>query len=289
MFFEFALIGTTASGKTSLANALAREFKAVILSLDSLCVYKEINIANAKTHEQTLKELDYFGVNLLSVCEHFNVNLFIKEYEKARQFAKTKDLPLIITGGTSFYLKAMMDGLSAKIEERQSPLGNDEIYTLLKQIDPEFKSEKNDTYRLRKWLSIYENTGELPSVFLKRTQKKPVIENLLIYEITWDKKLLRENIAKRTKTMLQHGLIEEAKYLFRNFNPSLKPLNSIGLKECKSFLDQKISLSDLENLINTHTAQLAKRQRTFNKKFQSIPLEFDKAFNILKQKFESFP
>lgn len=289
MFFEFALIGTTASGKTSLANALAREFKAVILSLDSLCVYKEINIANAKTHEQTLKELDYFGVNLLSVCEHFNVNLFIKEYEKARQFAKTKDLPLIITGGTSFYLKAMMDGLSARIEERQSSLGNDEIYTLLKQIDPEFKSEKNDTYRLRKWLSIYENTGELPSVFLKRTQKKPVIENLLIYEITWDKKLLRENIAKRTKTMLQHGLIEEAKYLFRNFNPSLKPLNSIGLKECKSFLDQKISLSDLENLINTHTAQLAKRQRTFNKKFQSIPLEFDKAFNILKQKFESFP
>lgn len=289
MFFEFALIGTTASGKTSLANALAREFKAVILSLDSLCVYKEINIANAKTHEQTLKELDYFGVNLLSVCEHFNVNLFIKEYEKARQFAKTKDLPLIITGGTSFYLKAMMDGLSAKIEERQSSLGNDEIYTLLKQIDPEFKSEKNDTYRLRKWLSIYENTGELPSVFLKRTQKKPVIENLLIYEITWDKKLLRENIAKRTKTMLQHGLIEEAKYLFRNFNPSLKPLNSIGLKECKSFLDQKISLSDLENLINTHTAQLAKRQRTFNKKFQSIPLEFDKAFNILKQKFRSFP
>lgn len=289
MFFEFALIGTTASGKTSLANALAREFKAVILSLDSLCVYREINIANAKTHEQTLKELDYFGVNLLSVCEHFNVNLFIKEYEKARQFAKTKDLPLIITGGTSFYLKAMMDGLSAKIEERQSSLGNDEIYTLLKQIDPEFKSEKNDTYRLRKWLSIYENTGELPSVFLKRTQKKPVIENLLIYEITWDKKLLRENIAKRTKTMLQHGLIEEAKYLFRNFNPSLKPLNSIGLKECKSFLDQKISLSDLENLINTHTAQLAKRQRTFNKKFQSIPLEFDKAFNILKQKFESFP
>lgn len=289
MFFEFALIGTTASGKTSLANALAREFKAVILSLDSLCVYKEINIANAKTHEQTLKELDYFGVNLLSVCEHFNVNLFIKEYEKARQFAKTKDLPLIITGGTSFYLKAMMDGLSAKIEERQSSLGNDEIYTLLKQIDPEFKSEKNDTYRLRKWLNIYENTGELPSVFLKRTQKKPVIENLLIYEITWDKKLLRENIAKRTKTMLQHGLIEEAKYLFRNFNPSLKPLNSIGLKECKSFLDQKISLSDLENLINTHTAQLAKRQRTFNKKFRSIPLEFDKAFNILKQKFESFP
>lgn len=288
MFFEFALIGTTASGKTSLANALAREFKAVVLSLDSLCVYKEINIANAKTSQQILGELDYFGVNLLSVCEHFNVNLFIKEYEKAKQFAKTKSSPLIITGGTSFYLKTMMEGLSAEVGERQSSLSNDEIYTLVQKIDPKFKSEKNDTYRLRKWLSIYENTNEIPSVFLKRTRKKGVIDNLLIYELIWDKELLRENIAKRTKTMLKNGLIEEATYLFENFNPALKPLNSIGLKECKSFLDGKISLNELENLINTHTAQLAKRQRTFNKKFQSTPLKFNEAFSILKQKLESF-
>ncbi|WP_276882637.1 tRNA (adenosine(37)-N6)-dimethylallyltransferase MiaA [Campylobacter cuniculorum] len=288
MFFEFALIGTTASGKTSLANALAKEFKAVILSLDSLCVYKEINIANAKSSAQTLKELDYFGVNLLSVCEHFNVALFIKEYEKAKKIAKEKNTALIITGGTSFYLKTMMQGLSANIEERQSSLSNDEIYHLLKTIDPQFKIEKNDTYRLRKWLNIYESCNEIPSEFLKRTRKKAVIEELLIYEIIWDKELLRKNIQKRTQAMLKNGLIEEANHLFKNFNPSLKPLNSIGLKECKSFLKQEISFNELEYLINTHTAQLAKRQRTFNKKFQSIPLEFDKAFEILRQKLKSF-
>lgn len=287
MFFEFALIGTTASGKTSLANALAKQFKAVILSLDSLCVYKEINIASAKTPRQTLKELDYFGIDLLSVNEHFNVNLFIKEYKKAKKFAQTKNTPLIITGGTSFYLKTMMEGLSAKVEEKKSSLTNDEIYILMQKIDPKFKSEKNDTYRLRKWFSIYESTGELPSEFLKKTLQKGVIDKLLIYEIIWDKELLKKNIAKRTRLMLENGLIEEAKYLFGNFNPDLKPLNSIGLKECKSFLNKELSLSELENLINIHTAQLAKRQRTFNKKFQSIPLEFDSAFEILSQKLKS--
>ena len=62
MFFEFALIGTTASGKTALANALALKFDAVILSLDSLCVYKEINIANAKVEKEILEKIDYFIV-----------------------------------------------------------------------------------------------------------------------------------------------------------------------------------------------------------------------------------
>lgn len=157
MFFQIALIGTTASGKTYIANALAKEFNAVVLSLDSLCVYKEINIANAKPSKDELANLNYFGVNLLSVDEHFNVELFIREYQKAKEFALINDLPLIIVGGTGFYLKTMIDGLSQKIQDTTSTLSNDEIYALLLKIDPAYKIEKNDTYRLKKWLSIYES------------------------------------------------------------------------------------------------------------------------------------
>ena len=85
--------------------------------------------------------------------------------------------------------------------------------------------------------------------------------------------------------MLKQGLIEEAKKLFSHFDANLKPLNSIGLKECKAYLNNEISLKDLETLINTHTTQLAKRQRTFNKKFRSTPLEFHQATSILRKKF----
>ncbi|MFQ6342760.1 tRNA (adenosine(37)-N6)-dimethylallyltransferase MiaA [Campylobacter sp. VTCC 70190] len=285
MFFEIALIGTTASGKTHIAGILAREFEAVILSLDSLCVYKEINIASAKPSKEELGSLDYFGVNLLSVKEHFNVGLFIKEYQKAKEFAKNKNLPLIIVGGSGFYLKTMIEGLSSKVLQTKSSLSNDAIYKLLKELDPHQKIEKNDTYRLKKWLSIYEQTGEIPSEFLKRTQKSGVLKNVEIYELVWDKELLKKRIQARTKEMLDKGLLEEAKELFSRFDNKLKALNSIGLKECKEYLEGKISFDELENLITIHTTQLAKRQRTFNKKFQSKALEFDKAVEILKTKF----
>ncbi len=285
MFFQIALIGTTASGKTYVANALAKEFNAVVLSLDSLCVYKEINIANAKPSKDELMNLNYFGVNLLSVDEHFNVELFIREYQKAKEFAIMNDLPLIIVGGTGFYLKTMIDGLSQKIQDTTSTLNNDEIYTLLLKIDPAYKIEKNDTYRLRKWLSIYESTNEIPSDFLKRTQKDGVLKDIEIYELVWDREILRKRIEARTKEMIDNGLIEEARMLFSNFDNNLKALNSIGLKECKEYLENKISLKELENLITIHTSQLAKRQRTFNKKFQSIPLEFSKALILLRNKF----
>ncbi|MBZ7936140.1 MULTISPECIES: tRNA (adenosine(37)-N6)-dimethylallyltransferase MiaA [Campylobacter] len=285
MFFEIAIIGTTASGKTHLANLLAKNFNAVILSLDSLCVYKEINIASAKPSKEELENFHYFGIDLISVDEHFNVELFIKEYQKAKEFAKLRNLPLIITGGTGFYLKTMMDGLSQKIEEIKTDLSNDEIYSLMCKIDPSFKVEKNDTYRLKKWLSIYEITKEIPSIFLKQTQKEGVLKNIEIYEIVWERNLLRDRIKMRTKKMLEEGLLEEAKKLFSQFHRDTKALNCIGLKECKEYLDGKISFDELENLITTHTAQLAKRQRTFNRKFQSIALNFNEAFEILKQKF----
>ncbi|MBZ7951479.1 tRNA (adenosine(37)-N6)-dimethylallyltransferase MiaA [Campylobacter sp. LH-2024] len=285
MFFEIAIIGTTASGKTHLANLLAKNFDAVILSLDSLCVYKEINIASAKPSKEELENFHYFGINLISVNEHFNVDLFIKEYQKAKEFAKLKNLPLIITGGTGFYLKTMIDGLSQKIEEIKTDLSNDEIYSLICKIDPDFKIEKNDTYRLRKWLSIYEITKEIPSIFLKQTRKQGILKNIEIYEIIWERNLLRDRIKIRTEKMLKNGLLEEAKELFSKFHHDTKALNCIGLKECKEYLNSKISLNELENLITTHTTQLAKRQRTFNKKFQSVSLNFNEAFEFLKQKF----
>ncbi|EAI0281534.1 tRNA (adenosine(37)-N6)-dimethylallyltransferase MiaA [Campylobacter lari] len=282
MFFEFALIGTTASGKTELANKLAYEFNASILSLDSLCVYKQIDIASAKTEQKTLDELDYFGINLLNVNEHFNIALFFEEYKKAKAFAKKNNQMLIITGGTSFYLKALMDGLSENFKESQSTLSNDEIYHLMIKIDPQAKIEKNDTYRLKKWLGIYEQTNKIPSEVLKETKQEALIKKLDIFEISWQKDLLEKRIIKRTKNMLNEGLIEEAKMLFDNYDHHLKALNSIGLKECKDFLDKKINLNKLEELIIIHTRQLAKRQRTFNKKFNKEILDFQSAYENLK-------
>lgn len=286
MFFKFALIGTTASGKSALANALAKDLDAILLSLDSLCVYKQINIASAKPDKAELAGLDYFGLDLIDVDESFNVGLFFKEYQKAEQKAMKLDKPLIIVGGTSFYLNALMNGLSEFSFNKNltaKNLSNEEIYHLMQKIDKESKIHANDTYRLQKWFEIYQFSKPVaPSEFLKKAQKKPLIKELDIFELVVDKELLREKIALRTKQMFQKGLLEEASFLFHHYDKGLKPLNSIGLKECGEFLRGELSKNELETLINTHTAQLAKRQRTFNKKFDSIKLEDKQALEKIK-------
>ena len=267
MFCEFALIGTTASGKSDLALKIAREFNGVILSLDSLSVYKEINIASAKPTALELESVKHFGINLIFPNEYFSVGEFIKEYEKAKSYAQNLQIPLIITGGSGFYLKAMMSGLAPKIADIKSDLSLEQIYELILKIDPEFGSKfsKNDKFRLEKWYSIYKTTGEIPSKFLRENTAEPIISNLQIFEILWDREVLRDRIKIRTEKMLENGLIDEAKYLFDKYGFETKSLNSIGLKECGEFLRGELGKNELYEQICTHTAQLAKRQRTFNK------------------------
>lgn len=269
---ELAIIGATASGKTALALKLASEFNGVILSLDSLCVYKEIDIASAKPTPFERNLIPHFGIDLIFPDEHFDVGMFFKIYQTAREFAINENRPLFITGGSGFYLKALMSGLSPKFEPVESGLENTQIYELILQNDPRFaaKFSRNDTYRLNRWFDIYSflqksGISQAPSVYLQENTYEPIISNLAIFEIVWDREILRERIRKRTENMLKNGLIEEAKFLFAKYPSEPKPLKSIGLKECGEFLKGEISKSKLLELISTHTAQLAKRQRTFNR------------------------
>ena len=267
MYSELAIIGTTASGKSDLAIKVAREFNAVILSLDSLCLYKEIDIASAKPNKDELELISHFGVDLVMPDMDFCVGDFIDEYKKAKLYAQQNNSMLIITGGSGFYLKSMLSGLSPKIEPLKIEISDDEIWDLAVEIDKEFcaKFSKNDKFRLHKWYQIYTQTNEIPTQWLRLNTGEPIIKNLTIYELVWDKFELIERIKTRTKNMLENGLIDEARYLFGRYDSALKPLNSIGLKEAKDYLDGKINLNELNDLITIHTTQLAKRQRTFNK------------------------
>ncbi|WP_149719796.1 tRNA (adenosine(37)-N6)-dimethylallyltransferase MiaA [Campylobacter concisus] len=274
MFKEFAIIGTTASGKSDLAFELAKEFGGVILSLDSLALYKEIDIASAKPNKEQLEAIKHFGVDEIYPDEEFSVGAFFEIYKNAKEFAHLQDCPLIITGGSGFYLKSMLSGLAPDVPKCEPNLSNEEIYELTVKIDPEFASKfsQNDSYRLEKWYQIYKFSSQIPSIWLRENTKESIIKGLAIFEILWDKDELRERIKKRTKSMLEAGLIDEAKFLFNKYKSEPKPLKSIGLKECKQFLDKEISKNELEELIATHTAQLAKRQRTFNRS------QFEKKF-----------
>ena len=265
---EIALIGTTASGKTALSLELASKTNSIILSLDSLCVYKEIDIVSAKPTLEERGDIIHFGIDEVYPNIEFDVIKFIQLYKKAKDFAIKNDKNLIIVGGTGFYLKALIDGLSLGIDSniKVDFIPND-AYELLYSLDKEYmqKIEKNDKYRIEKAYTIYKQSGLTPSEYFEKNQKTPIAKDLKIFEIVWEKEELKKRIALRTNMMVKSGLIDEIIYLEKKYTRAPNCMSSIGVVETFEYLDGKLTKAQLEEKIALNTAKLAKRQNTFNK------------------------
>lgn len=273
---QIAIIGATASGKSALSIELANKYNGIILSLDSLSVYKDINIASAKPTLDERKHIIHFGIDEIYPNEPFDVTIFIELYKKALDFAKNNDKNLIIVGGSSFYLKTLLVGISnlpiisKQTKEKTADLltNKQNSYNFMNAIDPVYmaKIKPNDTYRIEKALNIYFETKTKPSIYFEKNIPMPIItEALPIYAIEIARDLLRDRIKQRTIKMLKDGLIDEVKMLQDKYTKEPNPMKSIGIKETLDFIDDKISKDELIELISTHTAQLAKRQTTFNR------------------------
>lgn len=265
---QIAIIGTTASGKTALALEIALKRNAIILSLDSLSVYKEIDIASAKPTKEERGEIVHFGIDEVYPNETFDVLEFIECYNKAKTYALKNQKNLIIVGGTGFYLKTLIEGISLGITTHE-PLDISVVdaYERLYALDETYmqKIERNDKYRIEKAYNIYKQTGLSPSEYFLKYPKKPFVEDLPIFEITWDVEALRKRIVLRTQQMIQQGLIDEVVFLEKKYSRLPNCMGSIGIIETLEYLDGKISRKQLEEKIIINTSQLAKRQRTFNK------------------------
>ena len=265
---EIAIIGSTASGKTAFSLEIASKTNAVILSLDSLCVYKEIEIASAKPTLKERGEIIHFGIDKVYPNEEFDVVKFIELYKKAKEYAIKNKKNLIIVGGTGFYLKALIDGLSKGIDSKiKLDISQLEAYELLYSIDKEYmqRIEKNDRYRIEKAYAIYKQTGLSPTSYFEKYPKIAVAKDLKIFEILWDKEELKNRISQRTKIMINSGLIDEVIFLEKKYTRAPNCMASIGIIETLEYLDGKLSKQELEEKISANTAKLAKRQNTFNK------------------------
>jgi len=260
----FAIIGPTASGKSDLAIKLAKKLGYEILSLDSLSIYKEVDIASAKPSKEELKEIKHYGINEIYPNEKFDVMKFIEIYRKIPH------RNIIIVGGSGFYLKAMMEGISKmpEITEDVKKKAKRGSYELLKKIDPLYASKisQNDTYRIQKGLEIYYATSMTPTQWFKNNPPTPVIEKIPVFEIDVARDILRKRIEKRTQKMFDMGLIDEVAYLESKYKDRRLPaLKAIGVKEVLDYFNGKYDKKSLKEKIITNTARLAKRQQIFNK------------------------
>ena len=284
---EIAIIGPTASGKSDLALEIAIKYQANILSVDSLSIYKEIDIVSAKPSKEELAIVPHFGIDILYPNEYFSVERFIHIYKEAKEQSKKEQKNLIVVGGSSFYLKTLLQGISplptfdeeTKKEVTKLLRSLPQAYNYLQKSDPDFakKIAPTDRYRIEKALLILLQTSLPPSSYFKLHPPQK-IASMKIFSIDIERDELKKRITKRTNKMIQMGLIDEIYYLEKKYTRDIFPMKAIGIKETLAYLDGKIgSIEELKETITTHTLQLAKRQRTFNKtQFQQkiqLPLQ----------------
>jgi len=272
---QLALIGPTASGKTALSIKIAQKMNAYILSIDSLSIYKEIDIVSAKPTLEEREGIEHFGLDHLYPNESFDVTTFIKLYHEVYNKASKEGKNLLIVGGTSFYLKMLIEGISTlpnisettRNESKKHLLDLQKTYQWLHDADPEYMSkiESNDPYRIEKALHIYLETTLTPTEYFNQFPPQPTITAPLpIYQIDIERDKLRERIALRTKIMVEDGLIDEICALEKKYSRIPNCMKAIGIKETLAYLDGIYDKKLLIEKITTNTARLAKRQKTFN-------------------------
>ena len=272
---QLAIIGATASGKTSLGVKVAKHIDAYILSLDSLSIYKNIDIVSAKPTIEERKNIAHFGIDTIYPNEDFDVTIFIKLYQKLYKRCIADQKNLVIVGGTGFYLKILIEGISKLPSISQKTKNKTTIHlqdlnkahAWLSALDPEYMLgiKSKDTYRIEKALNITIETSLTPTVYFEKFPPIPTIKKQLpIYQIMWDKDILRKRIALRTEIMVNTGLIDEVCMLEKKYSRAPNCMKSIGIQETLAYLDGIYDKKMLIEKITTNTARLAKRQTTFN-------------------------
>jgi len=274
-FRQIAIIGTTASGKSALALELAERYHGLILSLDSLSIYRHIDIASAKPTQEERHRVPHYGIDLLDPDETFNAVRFTELYLQTRKEAIESRRPLFIVGGSSFYLKTLTEGMSplpalsretrTRVREQMTDLT--QAYHILKQNAPHYarRIAASDRYRIEKALEILWETGKDPDEYFRSHPPVSVLRDPLpLFEIVWDRETLRKRIQIRTEEMMAAGLIDEVTDLEARYGRIPVSMKAIGIVEVLDYLDGRLDLHGLQEKIVVNTARLAKRQRTFN-------------------------
>lgn len=294
------IAGPTAVGKTKYAIDYAKTHNGEIVSLDSIQVYKHLNIGSAKPSKEELKEVPHYMIDEVEP----NINLNVKEFKELANkyiniiYEKGK-LPILV-GGTGFYIKAVLydtdflfeddlevEKLRTELYERLKREGIDSLYSELQKVDPDSikKIPKENERRVIRALEFYKLHDMPISKHNREENEKESAYDYDFYVLDMDREVLYEKINKRVDMMIENGLLKEVKSLIdMGLDDSYNSMKSIGYKElynfCKSreiiesidYLDRdsKEELNILIELIKQHSRNYAKRQLTWFRSQKNI-------------------
>jgi len=273
--------GPTASGKTSLAIALALHFDTEILSCDSRQFYKEMSIGTAVPSPEELAAVPHHFIQQRSIHEPYSVGAFQREaMDCLESLFKTKDT-IILVGGSGLYADALIDGLDhfpevdpafrKQLNNQLEQEGIEALVTRLKNVDPAYhqKVDLGNPHRLIRALEICLSSGLPYSSFLGN-KKAPTFFKTQKIVLQWDRPTLYERINQRVDQMVAAGLETEARSLYPNKN--VNALQTVGYREWFAHFDGILGRTATLEEIKKNTRRYAKRQTTWFKRYQDALL-----------------
>jgi tRNA dimethylallyltransferase len=275
------ILGPTASGKSALALALAERLSggAEILSVDSMQVYRGMDIGTAKPTPAEQARVRHHLIDIVEPNEPFTVARFVELADAVIADAARRGVRLLLTGGTPLYYKALFDGLfdgpgaDASIRDRLRNLPNDELHRRLTEADSAAASRihANDTKRLVRALEVYELTGKPISSFQSEWESPTRRHEARWIGLMWDREALNRRINARVKAMIAAGWLDETRSLLSRFS-SLSPTaaEATGYHELIEHLNGQSSLDEAIEQIKIATRQLARRQMKWFKRFPDV-------------------
>lgn len=266
--------GPTASGKTSLAVALAKKLNTVVLSADSRQFYQELSIGTAKPTLEEMEGIPHYFIDSHPISTPVSASQFEKEAMELIEGELAHYEKLILVGGSGMFIDALCLGLDPiptdpitqnTLRKELEETGMEPLLKELEEADPEFyhQVDKQNPMRILRALEVIRFTKIPFSTWRKNELPKRPFE-VIRFVINHPREVLYERINQRVDQMIEAGLIEEVKNVkeYRN----LTALQTVGYKEVFDYLDGETDLKTCISKIKQHTRNYAKRQLTWFKK-----------------------
>lgn len=281
------ICGPTASGKTALSIQLAKKINGEIVSCDSMQIYKDMDIGTAKPTIEEMQGIKHYLIDFVSPDERYSVADYKIDAKKAIKEIINKGKVPIIVGGTGLYVDSLIyeieypniefdEEYRKKLEKEADENGLADLYEKAKKIDSQAieKISENDRKRILRILEIYHATGKNKTEQEIESRKKEVEYDYKVYALKWDREKLYERINKRVDIMLEQGLIDEVKSIYKKYKKFPTAMQGLGYKEVVEYLENKTTKEEMIEKIKQETRRYAKRQMTwFRKNKQTIWLD----------------
>ena len=271
-----ALVGATATGKTGLSLRLGRAFPIEIINADSRSFYRGMDIGTAKVTPGDREAVPHHLVDILEPAQPMSLATFQDlAMEVIARIHRRGNVPLLV-GGTAQYVNAVVEGWSiprvppnegfrSQLEREAAVNGIETISERLRRVDPESAARSGrNLRRIIRALEIHHATGEPMSAL---QGKRPVPFEPLEIELWLPREVLHERIARRTRQMLQAGLVDEVRALLANGVPATAPaFSSIGYRQVLPLIAGQATEAEVIHRIETDSHRLVRHQQTWFRK-----------------------